>query len=179
MPATEPFALSSHDASTALAALALPGAAGQLPDLVYEGPGGPVHLASTDRPPVTRLWGPSVPIATFDVGTASRGDAQLLRRGPQPAVSGAIGRQPVTIRVSAHADARTGALTVALGTARYELVATGILPRVTLHRDDLTELASFAVLGRRAHRIAPDATPDEVALVVFLVRFAPRLAYRR
>ncbi len=180
MPATEPFAVDDHDATTAVAGVGRQDAGMPLlPVHRYEGPHGPVHESHTDTPPITRVWGEHVPIGTFDVGSASRDDLRPIVGGPEPIVSGAIGHQPVTVRRSAASDRRSGALTIALGTARYELASTGMWPRAALYRDDLTELASYTVLGRRPHRIASDASPEEVVLTVFLLRFAARLAYRR
>jgi hypothetical protein len=178
MAATLPFTIDDHDVTSALAAVG-PVGSSDAPVYRYDGPLGPVHVACSERPSITRLWGDDVPIATFDVGMPALEDRRLLRRGPEPIASGAIGFQPVTVRQSAEARRGVGALTVALGTARYELSSSGILPRVVLYRDDLREVATYTVLGRRPHRIAEDATPEEVVLVVFLVRFAHRLAYRR
>jgi hypothetical protein len=177
MAATLPFTVDDHDLESALAAMA--GVRGDPPIYRYDGPRGPIHVAVSEHPPITRLWGPDVPIATFDVGAPMLEDRRLLRRGAEPITSGAIGFQPVTVRYSADARPGVGALTIALGTARYELSSRGLLPRVVLHRDDLSELATYSVLGRRAHRLADDASPEEVVLAAFLVRFAPRLAYRR
>lgn len=153
-------------------------AAGHVPlGYVYQGPRGPVAETYDAAATRTRLQGPHVPPGTFSLGAPTLEPPLAVTRRLTDGVTGDIGGASVLLRLEAVTSPRMRCLDVLVGDRAYAMVATGLLPRVALHREDHEVLAAFTVRGRRAHRIADDASGAEVVLTVLLTRFVLRLAH--
>jgi hypothetical protein len=148
---------------------------------VLEGPHGPVFEGYVDAGTATRVWGPSVPASTLELGSPGRVDALELSRQLDAGLRGRVGDQVVRIRAGVGPSPLVREVVVELGPVApaYVLRATGLLARVALYDRDDALVATFSVRGRKPHRIRADASPAEVVLAMLLVRMVPGLAHRR
>lgn len=147
------------------------------PLYVYAGPLGPVYESYAHGEQRTYLYGGHVSGGSFALGSPRRERTASVTDRLRTGIDGTIGDRAALVRAAVDSSPNQRRLDIRVGDDRYAMVATGLFPRVGLHRADSEMIAAFTVRGRRPHRIAADASDLEVVLTVFVVRFVMRLAH--